>query len=211
VKVKQIKYYQVKRASDFVFALVGLALLAAPFFLVALVIKLESDGPAIRRDKRVGKGGKHFVMYKFRTMTMNAPQKATAEIDHSRYVTRFGTILRKSSFDELPQLVNVLRGEMALIGPRPVLALEKTTNSLRQKHGVFELRPGITGWAQVNGRDTVGEVEKVAYDRHYRDNLCLKMDCSCLLRTFGVVLIGDGIIENTSETAKSTIKIDVEN
>jgi len=207
--VKRIRYYQIKRAGDFVLALIGLAVLAAPFFLVALIIKLETDGPAIRRDKRVGKNGKNFVMYKFRTMTMNAPQKATADIDHSRYVTRFGAILRKSSFDELPQLVNVLRGEMALIGPRPVLALEKTTNSLRQKHGVFALRPGITGWAQVNGRDTVGEIEKVDYDRHYLDNLSLKMDCFCLLRTFGVVLIGDGIVENTKESIKATVKINV--
>lgn len=182
------------------FALFGLTVLAAPFFLVALIIKLESDGPAIRRDKRVGKNGKHFVMYKFRTMTMNAPQKATADIDHSKYVTRFGAILRKSSFDELPQLVNVLRGEMSLIGPRPVLAIEKTTNSLRQKHGVFDLRPGITGWAQVNGRDTVGEVEKVGLDRHYHDHLSFKMDLVCLLRTFGVVLIGDGIVENAGLT-----------
>lgn len=198
----KIQYSKVKRAGDFLFALFGLTVLAAPFFLVALIIKLESDGPAIRRDKRVGKDGKHFVMYKFRTMTMNAPTRATADIDHSKYVTRFGAILRKSSFDELPQLVNVLRGEMSLIGPRPVLALEKTTNSLRQKYGVFNLRPGITGWAQVNGRDTVSEIDKVELDRHYHDNLCFKMDCNCLLRTFGTVLIGDGIVENTKETVK---------
>ncbi|MCL2038289.1 sugar transferase [Candidatus Saccharibacteria bacterium] len=202
----KITYPKVKRAGDFLFALFGLTVLAAPFFLVALVIKLESDGPAIRRDKRVGKDGKHFVMYKFRTMTMNAPVKASAEINHSKYVTRFGAILRKSSFDELPQLVNVLRGEMSLIGPRPVLTLEKTTNSLRRQHGVFELRPGITGWAQVNGRDNVGEIEKVGLDRHYRDHLCLKMDCVCLLRTLGVVLIGDGIVENTTETVKIHVK-----
>jgi O-antigen biosynthesis protein WbqP len=200
--MKKPQYHQIKRAGDFIFALIGLTVLAAPFFLVAMVIKLETDGPAIRRDKRVGKGGKHFVMYKFRTMTMNAPVCATAHCDHSKYVTRFGAILRKSSFDELPQLVNVLRGEMSLIGPRPVLALEKTTNSLRQKHGIFDLRPGITGWAQVNGRDTVGEIEKVDYDRHYHDNLSFSMDCACLLRTFGTVLIGDGIVENTKETVK---------
>ena len=202
----KIQYYQVKRAGDFLLALFGLTVLAAPFFLVALAIKLESDGPAIRRDKRVGKGGKHFVMYKFRTMTMNAPVCATADIDHSKFVTRLGAVLRKSSFDELPQLVNVLRGEMSLIGPRPVLALEKTTNSLRQKHGIFDLRPGITGWAQVNGRDTVNEFEKVDYDRHYHDNLSFKMDCACLVRTFSTVLIGDGIVENIKETVKVHVK-----
>ncbi|MDR0979908.1 MAG: sugar transferase [Candidatus Nomurabacteria bacterium] len=206
--MKKPEYPQIKRAGDFIFALLGLAILAAPFFLVALIIKLESDGPAIRRDKRIGKNGKHFIMYKFRTMTMNAPICATAHCDHSKYVTRFGSILRKSSFDELPQLVNVLRGEMSLIGPRPVIALEKTTNSLRQKHRVFAIRPGITGWAQVNGRDNVDEVEKVALDRHYRDHLSFKMDCACVIRTFTTVLIGDGIAENTKETVKINAKKD---
>ena len=206
MKVKRIEYHQVKRVGDCALALIGLTVLAAPFFLVALIIKLESDGPAIRRDKRVGKSGKHFVMYKFRTMTMNAPQKHPSEIDHSKYVTRFGSILRKSSFDELPQLVNVLRGEMSLIGPRPAPAREETTLKLRQRHGVLELRPGVTGWAQVNGRDDVTDIEKVDYDHYYLNNLSFAMDCKCVVRTIGVVITGSGITENTAETV---IKVNV--
>ena len=191
------------------FALVGLTVLAAPFFLVALIIKLESDGPAIRRQKRVGKDGKHFVMYKFRTMTMDAPNKAPTEFDPSKFITRFGSILRVSSFDELPQLVNVLRGEMALIGPRPVLPSEKTTNTLRQKHGVHSLRPGITGWAQVNGRNNLGgadsfEEERFKLDQYYLNHLSLKIDCLSVVRTFTTVIVGDGVY---MEHAKTTVPV----
>lgn len=189
-------YLLVKRIWDMVLALVLCAVLLVPMLVVAVLIRLDSEGPVIFCQQRMGKGGKPFTIYKFRTMTTSAPRDmATRDIKHpDLYVTRLGAFLRRSSIDELPQLINIIKGDMSFVGYRPICLTETDVNDLRRECGVFALRPGITGLAQVSGRDGLNTREKVRLDAQYVSRCSLKMDLTCLLKTVSTVISGEGAV-----------------
>ena len=185
---------KLKRAGDLTSAILGLIVLAPLFGALALAIRLDSPGPVLFRQARVGRGGKEFTLLKFRTMRWGTPDLATDVLQASGLDprTRVGKALRRLSLDELPQLVNVLRGEMSLVGPRPALPSQTTLNQKRSALGIDALLPGITGWAQINGRDEIPEADKVALDGYYGENRSLRLDLRILARTVAPVLSGRG-------------------
>ena len=152
-----------KRTMDIVSSLVGLILLSPLFLLVAILIKLDSKGPIIFKQIRIGKNSKPFYIYKFRSMKIDAPNLSTEEfINASDFTTKVGKFIRKTSIDELPQLVNILKGDMSIVGPRPVIEREVRLLELRKECNVDSILPGITGLAQINGRDNIDDYEKVS-------------------------------------------------
>ena len=194
--VNRLGYLTVKRILDIIVSFCALLILLVPIMVIALLIKIESPGPAIFRQKRMGKGGKPFVMYKFRTMRMDAPHEmATRDFaDADKYITNVGAVLRRTSLDELPQLLNVLLGSMSLVGYRPVCLTETDLNDLRMRRGVFTLKPGITGLAQISGRDELTMEEKVLLDVKYVRECSAKLDLWCLFKTVSVVVTGEGVM-----------------
>ncbi len=189
-----------KRACDIVISLVLLVLLSPVLAAISLVILLDDGAPVIFRQERVGRDNKIFSVLKFRTMRKDTPNVATADLtDSDKYITKSGDFLRKTSLDELPQLINVLNGSMSFIGPRPLIPDETEIRELRKEHGVYAVRPGVTGWAQVNGRDILSPKEKVLYDREYVNNLSLSFDFLILLRTVKVVLKREDIAEGSEK------------
>ena len=200
----QRAYLKIKRGLDFTLALCSITILSPLFLLCAIAIKLDSRGPVIFRQKRVGRNGKVFDVYKFRTMKVDAPQNvATAELtDANQYITKVGNILRKTSIDELTQLINVLKGDMSIVGPRPLVVSEIEIHQRREKANVYQLRPGVTGFAQVNGRDLVTPDEKVAYDVEYLHKFSFWMDIKIFFKTFGVVLMRKDYAEGSDVCQK---------
>ena len=190
-------YPFIKRGADVVLSLLALLCLSPGYLLVALAVKLTSPGPVLFRQKRVGRGGRLFTIYKFRTMRTDTPRDTATHLlqDPSRYITRVGAFLRRSSLDELPQFFNVLKGDMSIVGPRPALYNQYDLIAAREKAGVDAVRPGITGLAQINGRDELPIPVKVRYDREYVENLSLKMDARCFFGTIWSVLRAEGVRE----------------
>lgn len=183
-----------KRAFDIVIATTGLALAWPLLLALALAVRLDSPGPAIHWSRRVGRANRIFAMPKFRTMRTDTPDVATHLLeDPARWVTPLGRFLRRSSLDELPQLWSVLTGDMSLVGPRPALFNQDDLVALRTAAGVDDLRPGVTGWAQVNGRDELPIAEKVRLDREYLDRMSFGFDLAILLATARVALTGRGV------------------
>jgi O-antigen biosynthesis protein WbqP len=176
-------------------AALGLILILAPLFLLlVLAVRLTSVGPVLFRTQRVGKGNKLFTMYKFRTMRIDTPQVATHLLKEAdQFLTPIGKLLRRTSLDELPQLVNVLRGEMSLVGPRPALFNQDDLVALRTARGVDALTPGITGWAQVNGRDELPIPEKVKLDEWYLKNRSILLDLKIVGMTVFKVIRKEGV------------------
>jgi len=191
----------VKRALDILFSLWLLILLLLPMFVIAVIIRADSSGNSIFKQKRLGRGGKVFVCYKFRTMYKYAPStKSAAELENrDRYITRVGKFLRRSSLDEIPQLFNVLKGEMSLVGPRPLICEEEEIHRQRMERGVYALRPGITGMAQINGRNLLCDEEKLKSDSYYLQNIRIGLDIKILFYTFFKVAKGDGINVQTKK------------
>ncbi len=186
-------YRRIKRSVDVFLSLIALVLLSPLLLAVSVWIRLESPGPALFRQRRSGRWSHEFVMYKFRSMHSDTPDVATHLLDDaSSFLTRSGCALRRSSIDELPQLINVLRGEMSIVGPRPALHNQRDLIGLRREADVDALRPGITGWAQVNGRDDLPMEAKVRYDREYLDRVSLRFDIYCVYRTIRAVLAQRG-------------------
>ena len=183
-----------KRIFDLLVAL-GLILTFAPLFLsVVLAVRLTSNGPVLFRSQRVGKGNKLFTMYKFRSMRMDTPQVATHLLkEPDQFLTPIGKILRRTSLDELPQLINVLSGDMTLVGPRPALFNQDDLVALRTARGVDALTPGITGWAQVNGRDELPITEKVKLDEWYMRNRSFWLDLKIVGMTVFKVIRKEGV------------------
>jgi O-antigen biosynthesis protein WbqP len=178
-----------KRLTDIVLAMASLVLLAPLMLLIACAIKIDSHGPALFRQRRVGLNGGYFEIYKFRTMFRDTPDLPTDQmLKLPSPVTRVGSILRKTSLDELPQLINVLRGEMSLVGPRPALYNQTELTSMRAARGVLRLPPGITGWAQINGRDELPDAVKVELDTWYCDNWSYWLDWKIIFSTFQAIL-----------------------
>ncbi len=194
-------YSAIKRAFDIVVSLIGIILTALPMAIISLIISADSKGCAIFSQRRVGLDGKLFNVYKFRTMyTFTPSETATSDLhDPYRYITRVGAFLRRTSLDELPQLFNVLKGDMSLVGPRPLIAREHEIHYLRKKANVYTVRPGITGWAQINGRDDVSVYEKVRLDAEYVDNRSLWFDLCILVKTVLVVFRKDGYREGSAD------------
>lgn len=180
----------IKSLLDLCFALIAL-IIALPFTaVIALIIKLDDGGPVLFKQKRFGQNKQPFMVYKFRTMKTTAPRNAPTNslLNPDEHITRFGKIMRKLSLDEIPQLFNVIRGEMSIVGPRPVVLKETDLIALRQKHKANACKPGITGWAQVNGRDEVRIDEKAMMDGEYARKLGPMMDLKCILMTIHAVL-----------------------
>ncbi len=183
-----------KRAIDVSMAFLGLAILALPMLLISLAVKCTSKGPVLYWSNRIGRNNVHFKMPKFRTMRVETPAVATHLLDDpDKYLTPAGNFLRKSSLDELPQLLNILVGEMSLIGPRPALFNQRDLIELRTKKGVHRLTPGLTGWAQINGRDELPIPQKVDLDEFYLLNQSMKLETKILLLTFLKVVKSEGV------------------
>jgi len=178
----------IKRGADLFMSILALLGLSPVLFACAMAIKLDSSGPVIFKQKRVGMAGQFFEIYKFRTMLTGTPDLPTDQmLKLPSRITRFGEFLRKTSLDELPQLINVLKGEMSLVGPRPALYNQVELTQKRQNVGVLEFPPGITGWAQVNGRDDLPDDDKVLADKYYCDNWSLWLDVRIILMTFEAI------------------------
>lgn len=191
----------IKRAMDIVLSALALVVLAVPMAFISLAIVIDSKGDPIFRQDRVGQYGESFEILKFRTMYITAPgnvPKAQLK-DPERHITRVGRFLRKTSLDELPQLVNVFRGDMSLVGSRPLVFSEKDIHRLREEAGVYRFRPGLTGWAQINGRDLISEAEKVRLDSEYIRNFTIANDIAIMFRTIPVVLNKEGYVEGKSK------------
>ncbi|MGZ3273762.1 MAG: sugar transferase [Caulobacteraceae bacterium] len=183
-----------KRATDIAVSGAILIVLAVPLLLVALLVRATSPGPAIHWSKRVGRGNALFLMPKFRTMRLDTPQVATHLMtEPERWLTPIGGVLRRTSLDELPQLISVLKGDMSLVGPRPALYNQDDLVALRTAAGVDALRPGLTGWAQVNGRDELPIREKVKLDAEYLERRSLGFDLKILGMTLAGVLGSKGV------------------
>lgn len=198
---KQQVYFAIKRGLDFVLSFVLLVILSPVLLLCTLAVKLESPGPAIFQQERVGRGGTPFRVYKFRTMYAHTPNNvATSQLkDADQYITKVGKIFRVTSLDELPQLVNVLKGEMSLVGPRPLILSEEEVHTQRMKKGVYNLRPGVTGFAQVNGRDLISEEDKVNLDTEYLNHFSLWLDIKIMFKTVAVVFLKKDYQEGCAE------------
>ncbi len=201
----QKKLYRdyIKRLLDIVFALTLLIIALPIALIIAIFIKLDSKGPVIFRHKRCGRYSKPFVFYKFRSMHTHAPSEMpTREASEKSHITRVGRILRKLSLDEIPQLWNVLRGDMSVIGPRPVVCSETSLIRRRAKNGADQLRPGITGWAQVCGRDLLGPAKKARLDAEYAARVSFGFDIYCLVMTIWAVVTMHGHSEGSSDDHK---------
>lgn len=195
---KQKHYLVVRPVIDRILAGIALVILSPLFLIVSIAQKISApDEPIFFLQKRVGKNAHCFNIIKFRTMKSSAPKNvATGDLaDPQIYISRLGRFLRDTSIDELPQLVNVVNGDMSLIGPRPLVYTEREIRFLRRWYGVYQVTPGITGWAQVNGRDTVDIYDKVYYDREYVQNVSLKFDLKVIWKSVLVVLGRKGVVD----------------
>lgn len=181
------------RLLDLFLGIIASIIIFIPFWIVVILVKLTSPGPAIHWSKRIGKNNQIFLMPKFRTMRIDTPQVATHLLDGKSYLTPIGGFLRKSSLDEIPQLISVLKGDMSLVGPRPALFNQYDLMELRTKHGVHMLLPGVTGWAQINGRDELSIPEKVEYDADYLKRKSLSFDVKIIFLTALKVVLRKGI------------------
>ena len=198
----------VKRFLDILLSLLAL-IIASPLFLILSVwIKLDSKGPVFFRQKRIGIHRTTFEILKFRSMRTDTPRDMATHLlnNPDQWITRAGRFLRKTSLDELPQLINILRGEMSIIGPRPALWNQYDLVELREACGANDVVPGLTGWAQINGRDTISIEEKARLDGEYASKISFSMDLKCLFRTIAVVLKKEGYEEGGGESSSSDQK-----
>jgi len=200
-----------KRVFDFILSTIGIIVLLIPMLLIALAIKIDSKGPVFFKQKRVGKNKKHFNILKFRTMRIDTPHDApTHELsDPKKWITKVGGFLRKTSLDELPQLFNIWLGQMAIIGPRPALWNQFDLIEERDKYGANDVRPGLTGWAQINGRDELEIDVKARLDGEYIEKMSFFFDIKCFFGTITSVLKSDGVVEGgTGEMKKEAEQLE---
>jgi O-antigen biosynthesis protein WbqP len=193
-----------KRLLAIVLSLLGLICLGWLLILLCIAIKIDSPGPVLFKQKRVGKGKSHFYILKFRTMRIDTPKDMPTHLlaNPEQYITRVGKFLRKTSLDELPQLLNILKGDMAIIGPRPALWNQFDLIAERDKYGANDIRPGLTGWAQINGRDELEIDVKARLDGEYVQRLSFGFDVKCFLGTIAAVLRSDGVVEGGTGAKK---------
>lgn len=195
-------FLKVKRLVDIVLSLVGMIVLSPLFLIIVILIKLDSEGPVFFKQKRVGKNKTHFDILKFRTMRIDTPKDTPTHLleNPDQYITRVGKFLRKTSLDELPQIWNIFVGDMSIIGPRPALWNQYDLIAERDKYGANDIRPGLTGWAQINGRDELPIEVKAKLDGEYVKNMGVMMDIKCFIGTIVSVLKSDGVVEGGTGT-----------
>lgn len=185
-----------QRLLDILISLIFLIIFSPIFLIVAIFIKLNSEGPVFFTQMRIGKNNDLFKLYKFRTMKVGTPNVATDKLtDAKSYLTAVGKVLRKTSLDELPQLINILKGDMTFVGPRPALYNQYNLKDLRTKAGVHVLLPGITGWAQINGRDHNDDAQKTELDKYYLEHKSFILDIKILFMTVFKVVKAEGVVE----------------
>lgn len=186
-----------KRVLDILLSGCAIVVLSPVLLVIAIAIKIDDPGPVLFRQKRVGIHKTHFLIMKFRTMRMDAPVDTPTHLldDPDQYITRVGEFLRKYSLDELPQVFQIFTGKMSLIGPRPALWNQLDLIAERDKYGANDIRPGLTGWAQINGRDELPIDVKARFDGEYVKNLSFLFDCKCFFGTIISVLRHDGVVE----------------
>ena len=186
-----------KRLLDILLSACGIAVLWPVYLIVAIAIKIDDPGPVFFKQKRVGIHKTHFQILKFRTMKMDTPKDTPTHLleNPQQYITRVGRVLRKTSLDELPQIFQILTGKMSVIGPRPALWNQFDLIGERDKYGANDVRPGLTGWAQINGRDELPIDVKARFDGEYVEKLSFWFDCRCFFGTIASVLRSDGVVE----------------
>ena len=186
-----------KHLFDFVAAILAFIILSPLFLLLCLLIKLDSKGPVFFKQRRVGKGKTEFLIFKFRSMKIHTPRDQPTHLleNPDAYITRLGGFLRRTSLDELPQLINIIAGQMSLVGPRPALYNQDDLVAMRDEYGANDVRPGLTGWAQVNGRDELPIDVKSRFDGEYIEQMSFLFDLKCIARTFKSVSKAEGIVE----------------
>lgn len=195
-----------KRLLDILLSLIGIILCAVPMLIIALAIHFDSPGPVFFKQKRMGKDGHIFTIVKFRTMSAQTDPNVPTDrfVSPERWLTRVGAVLRKTSLDEIPQLFNVLSGTMSIVGPRPALWNQLELIRMRDENGSGALKPGITGLAQINGRDSISEEEKARLDGQYAKNVTFSMDLRCFFGTFWPVLTHKGYSEGQNQHADNS-------
>lgn len=195
-----------KRLIDVLLSVAGLIILSPVFLSIIIAIKVESPGPVLFKQKRLGIRKSHFNILKFRTMRIDTPRDVPTHLleNPDQYITKTGRFLRKTSLDELPQIVNILKGDMSIIGPRPALWNQYDLIAERDKYGANDIRPGLTGWAQINGRDELEIPIKAKLDGEYVKKIGLFFDCKCFWNTILSVLKHDGIVEGGAKQVNST-------
>lgn len=198
-------YLGIKRLIDVIISAVAIVLLSPILLVIVIAIKLDSKGPVLFKQKRVGKGKKYFQIYKFRSMYVDAPSDMPTHLlkDPTAMITKVGGFLRKTSLDELPQLFNIFKGEMSIVGPRPALWNQYDLIEERDKYGANDIRPGLTGWAQINGRDELEIDVKAKLDGYYVQHMGLILDAKCFFGTFLSVAKSDGVVEGGTGEMKN--------
>ncbi|WP_346689578.1 sugar transferase [uncultured Cloacibacillus sp.] len=198
----------IKRLLDIILSFCGLAVLAIPMAVIAVIVKLDSKGPVLFWQKRVGIHKSIFMMPKFRTMYTDTPANIPTHMlnDPDRWITKSGRLLRKLSLDELPQILCILTNKMSVIGPRPALWNQYDLIAERDKYGANDVLPGLTGWAQINGRDELPISVKAAYDGEYVRNMSFAFDCKCFFGTIACVLKKEGVVEGGTGTLEKQAK-----
>ena len=204
-------YRFIKRFLDIILSAIGLILLSPLFLILIIAIKIDSRGPVCFKQKRIGIKKSHFNMLKFRTMRVDTPKDTPTHLleNPEQYITKVGKFLRKSSLDELPQIIHIFSGKMSIIGPRPALWNQFDLAAERDKYGANDVRPGLTGWAQVNGRDELPIPVKAKFDGEYIEKMSFLFDCKCFFLTIFKVLKSDGVVEGTAtpETVTESEKV----
>ena len=194
-------YLKVKRVLDVVLSVIALLMIWWVYIIIAVMIISDDKGPVIFKQRRVGKDKKEFMIYKFRTMKMDTPKDVPTHLleDPNSHITKVGDFLRKFSLDELPQLINIIKGDMSIVGPRPALYNQYDLIAERDKYGANSIRPGLTGHAQINGRDELSIKGKAMYDGVYVEKMSFFMDLGIILKTGGIVLKRTGFKEGKNE------------
>ncbi|HGL1948441.1 TPA: capsular polysaccharide biosynthesis protein Cps4E [Streptococcus pneumoniae] len=194
-------YSIIKRLGDILLSLIGIIILCPVFMIIAIAIKLDSEGPVIFKQKRFGIHKEYFYILKFRSMKIDAPKNVAPRnlYNPEQWITKVGAFLRKTSLDELPQLFNILVGNMSIVVPRPAGINELDLIAERDKYGANDILPGLTGWAQINGRDTLSVEMKTELDGYYVKHLSLIMDIRCIVKTIPYVLKRKGIVEGSGK------------
>lgn len=195
----------IKRLIDICLSLMGMILASWLYLIIIIAIVIDDPGPVFFRQKRIGKGKRCFQLVKFRSMKMSTPHDTPTHLleNPEQYITRVGKFLRKSSLDEIPQLWNILKGDMSVIGPRPALWNQEDLIAERDKYGANDIRPGLSGWAQINGRDELKISEKARLDGEYLNRISFRFDCMCFLGTFVNVIKHDGVVEGGTGTLQA--------
>ncbi len=198
-------YLKIKRAIDIILSLVGIFVLFFVFIVLIVAIKLDSKGPALFKQKRFGIGKRHFYIFKFRTMRIDTPKNIPTHMleNPDEYITAVGKFLRRTSLDELPQIFNILKGEMSIVGPRPALWNQHDLIEERDKYGANDVPVGLTGWAQINGRDELPIEVKAKFDGEYAKKISFLMDLKCFWGTIRTVWRGEGVAEGKIEKKKA--------